>query len=438
MIRWSEKQSRFIRSGSSKLFYIGGYRSGKTLALVRRAIRLSEEEGGNIGLLGRFSYGEIRSVLVRPFEELCPRGLLVGGRVKRDVGGGWVAEFKNGSVVLFRNLKNPIKYESLELGWFGINQVNERGITKEMWEKLMSRLSLSKVKKRYAFAEGNFGGNCSKHGWVKEVIDKEKDVEVIYGSTFDNWDNLPLDYKSYIESLDPMRRKAFVEGSWDLEVSSDGARVYEEFDMVKHTCGVLPGGLSDIVYIGMDIPGNPAAVIGRLDVEGVLYIVSSVYYDGFCRTEEFCRMVADELSKIGCADVVVFVDAASLVGERTSGFSHMDVLMKYFHNCMPSGYRVLSDRLEVVKRALRENKLKVLLNNSNERLLSGFLGGYRFGITRYGDIHLEPVKDMFSHIHDALQYLVGGVSDVVFNEKVSEEEKNVYENVDLSFVRYRK
>jgi len=381
-------------------------------------MRLSLEYPNNIGMLGRFSYSEIKDTLVDKFMEVCPSSLLVGGKIKRDMGGGFSATFTNGSKILFRNLKNPIKYESLELGWFGISQVNEMGITEGIWEKLLSRLSYPKTDYHCAFAEGNFGGNCSRDGWVKKRIDMYgNDAEVLYGNTYDNWDNLAQDYKEYIESLDPIKRKLFTEGSWDLEYDIDGVQVYPEFNLAKHCVSVLPGKLSDMTYVGVDIPGPPACVIGKVDENGVLYIIESLYCDRLMGVREFAEQIRDTLHKLGANDVVMFIDPAAVTVSQTSGFSCADIMQSYFANLAPSPYVTFSDRSEVVRRALIEDKIKVLSNSSNERLIAGFMGGYRCKISNSGVLHKEPEKDEYSHIHDALQYLIAGLEDIMFADK---------------------
>jgi hypothetical protein len=38
-------------------------------------------------------------------------------------------------------------------------------------------------------------------------------------------------------------------------------------------------------------------------------------------------------------------------------------------------------------------------------VIEGFIGGYHYAFNKFGQLKIEPEKNEYSHIHDALQYV---------------------------------
>ena len=59
----------------------------------------------------------------------------------------------------------------------------------------------------------------------------------------------------------------------------------------------------------------------------------------------------------------------------------------------------------LVNDADKDNNIKgLIIDKKCNMLIQGFNGKYKYKKDRNGGIGLEPVKDEWSHIHDAMQY----------------------------------
>lgn len=129
-------QERFITSPATRKVYLGQLGSGKTEIVCRQAILLSHFMTPNVGLIGRYSYPELRDTTRRRFMEVADPRLIKNASIP-DQGGGYV-DWKCGGTTLFRNLDDPYKYGSFELGYAGIDEVGE--CPKSVWEFLDGRV----------------------------------------------------------------------------------------------------------------------------------------------------------------------------------------------------------------------------------------------------------------------------------------------------------
>ena len=137
---WTPRQRAFINSDARYPLMYGGVGAGKTAALCRRALRFSVCYPGNQGLLCRYTLGESNDTLLKTWRKFIPQALY-SMRADRW---GWVitvatADRQHPSTILVRALDEEQKYQSLELGWFGISQANEQWITRELWDTLERR-----------------------------------------------------------------------------------------------------------------------------------------------------------------------------------------------------------------------------------------------------------------------------------------------------------
>src|SRR5438132_1619472 len=157
---WSPKQLQYIYSAHRYPIMYGGYRSGKTDALVRRALRYSLKWPGNRGLMARYSLGESYDTLLVNWAQVVPPELY---EISTDRWGWQITVKTEGapSTILVRALDEPQKYESLELGWAAVSQMNEQYITKRLWDTLDSRLTWKLPDGTYphlsCFGEANSG-----------------------------------------------------------------------------------------------------------------------------------------------------------------------------------------------------------------------------------------------------------------------------------------
>lgn len=190
------KQRIFHESPAKYKCYMGGVGSGKTTALVWEVILLSMEYPKNYGLVGRYTYPELRDTTMYEFFNICP-DILIQDYVKTE----HKVVFKNGSTIIFRHLEEPDKLKSLNLGFFAIDEMTET--PENVFLMLQSRLRKKEVGRRIGFGSTNPEG----HDWVwhKFSVAHKDDPDYLFirAASYEN-KHLPSDY---VEDL----RKSFPE-----------------------------------------------------------------------------------------------------------------------------------------------------------------------------------------------------------------------------------
>lgn len=276
----TEKQIEFITSNKRYSCYSGGFGSGKTFAGCLRGLMLSQFPG-NVGLIGRLTYVELRDTTRKTFFDLCPSEYY-----DPKAGGKWspsenYLRLVNGSEILFRHLDTISEKEllSLNIGWFYIDQAEE--ITENVFRILQSRLRLNRVPNRYGFITCN----PEPGNWIHHKFKKPKDegrldpnYQHIDSSSFDN-PHLPKDYlddlmASYPEEM----RKRFIEGRWDVIEN----QIYTEFDMRQHVVKpfTTPKNWEYLVALDHGMVNPTCALLGALDHDGNIFIIDEYYEPG--------------------------------------------------------------------------------------------------------------------------------------------------------------
>lgn len=225
---------------SSSLMLSGGYRSGKTDIMLRKALFLSLIFPGNAGLLGRKTQTEIEVVTLNDFRNICDP-LLYNHQVKNGI-----LEFFNGSKIYLRGLdvlqgggekdvKKAIEFiRGLNLGWYGIDQAE--GVDRIIVEHLDARLSLD-----VPFHQALLNCNPTNF-WAYDLykVEKPQGYRLIEVSLMENAHNLPKDYVEKQKSTEysrPRYYKQYVLGHWDEFMSSENT-VLEPFSLEKLTSQV--------------------------------------------------------------------------------------------------------------------------------------------------------------------------------------------------------
>jgi PBSX family phage terminase large subunit len=275
-----EPQKKFVFDNHTFSLFSGGFGSGKTVALVMKAILISQIMPGNFGLIGRLTYPELRDTTQKTFFDFCPSDWYAP-----ENGGVWnksenYLKLYNGSEIIFRHLDSISEKEllSLNLGWFAIDQAEE--IPETVFSILQSRLRKNEVPRRYGFLICNPAG----HNWLwknfhPDSPDKLKNSFYVEATTYDNKKNLPEEYiKSMESSYSPEMIKRYLYGSWDV---FEG-QVFLEFDKKVHVIDPfdIPDSWEKIISIDHGLVNPTAALWGAIDKEGNLFIYNEHYEAG--------------------------------------------------------------------------------------------------------------------------------------------------------------
>ena len=202
-----------------------------------------------------------------------------------------------------------------------------------------------------------------------------------------------------------------------LGAVQDGKPIYPMFATDMHVAKEEIAIAADLpVYVGLDFGLTPAATIGQ-KVRGRWLIQSEIVaFDmGIVR---FAEVLRQELAtRFGqCGEVFIYGDPAGDFRAQTDESTPFHILRGAGLRAFPAPSNSVDLRLESVSSQLQkmvDGKPAFLIDRRCSQLIKGFEGGYQYkrmevSGERYAD---KPDKNMYSHIHDALQYMMLGAGE---------------------------
>jgi hypothetical protein len=202
-----------------------------------------------------------------------------------------------------------------------------------------------------------------------------------------------------------------------LGTIQEGKPVYPMFAPDVHVAQEeIPVAAGLPVYVGLDFGLTPSAAIGQ-KVRGRWLIQSEIVAVdmGIVR---FAEVLRNELaSRFAAAnEVIIYGDPAGDFRAQTDESTPFHILRGAGLRAFPAPSNSVDLRLEAVSSQLNkmtEGKPAFLIDRRCSMLIKGFEGGYSYkrievSGERYAD---KPDKNMYSHVHDALQYLLLGAGE---------------------------
>jgi hypothetical protein len=218
------------------------------------------------------------------------------------------------------------------------------------------------------------------------------------------YDDLIADYADSPDWLE-----MYVEGKPGILVT--GKLLYNNFIRKYHVSKVpliWTKGLT--LYRGWDNSGNvPAAVVVGCPSPRRIHVFREFFHDRM-GIVDFTKYVVNQCNlKFPGAEFVDYADPAgeNAFSNKKGGFTSNAILMaengvdaEASEQNPDARYNAVDDQLAIID--------GILIDPSCTRLINGFLGGYhRQEIGQGTGIYAEnPVKNRFSHPHDALQYVM--------------------------------
>lgn len=117
---------------------IGGYGSGKSVALCAELLKQALEQGGSEWLLARKVVNSLAITTEKTFLDMLPAALLKQSHLTRGGGHVQYMDLPNGSRIHFKGLDDWRKIKSLNLAGFFLDEADE--IDQESYEGLKSRI----------------------------------------------------------------------------------------------------------------------------------------------------------------------------------------------------------------------------------------------------------------------------------------------------------
>jgi hypothetical protein len=244
----------------------------------------------------------------------------------------------------------------------------------------------------------------------------------------ENIRNLPRGYYvNLAEGKTENFKNVYVHGKYGYRV--EGKLIYQGYNDNLHTAGnVLYPMRGRPLLLGFDFALNPTCVIGQTTPRGQLIILDEIMGDGM-GLEQFLANILNPVmqTKYLGFQLVGQGDPSGNVRGQTDEKTCYQVLRKEgYKNVIPAQSNGLLSRHMAVESYLGkliDGQPGFILSPNCAMLRKGFNGGYRRkkipGLEEYYDI---PDKNMYSHYHDALQYLCMGIGDM---EKKLESEMRV-------------
>ena len=197
----------------------------------------------------------------------------------------------------------------------------------------------------------------------------------------------------------------------------DGKPVYPMFASEVYIAKEeIPVAANVPVYVGIDFGLTPAAVLAQ-KVRGRWFVQSEIVAIdmGIVRFAEVLRQeLATRFS--AASEVIIYGDPAGDFRAQTDESTPFHILRGAGLRAYPAPSNSVDLRLESVSSQLTkmvEGKPALLIDRRCPQLIKGFEGGYAYkrmevSGERYAD---KPDKNMFSHVHDAAQYLFLGAGE---------------------------
>lgn len=239
------------------------------------------------------------------------------------------------------------------------------------------------------------------------------------------------------EGLPPRRWAVEYERAWDV---SAGRPIYADCFHRAHHVLAKPVGPNPgyPIFRGWDFGGNQSCAIVQVR-DGHIYVLDEIP-NGGVNTRQFAPEVIRFCNGAYGPDYhyIDIVDPSAMwEGKTAEGHACVEVMQSPEIGLMPIPAKTNDPekRIAAVTKVLinyRNGKPTLLLNPHCEMLIKGFEFGYHFPERPTQQKKADkPVKNLYSHIHDALQYAVLRINA---HDEGADDEEMQYE---ASVMRYK-
>ena len=315
--------------------------------------------------------------------------------------------------VLFRSAdtaEDIEKFRGVEITNFWIDEAQE--VSQEVKLILEGRLSYPAGAPREVFKSILTTNPCDVRHWIyRDFVERPLPGHVYWRqSAREN----PYLHKEYYDELEaiyrdrPEIKRRYVDGEWGAIFS--GKPVYlQEFNWDHHVAKSHITPIEGVSVVrGWDFGLSPSCVFTQINPNGQWMILRELCASD-TSIDEFGDMVKD-FSGQNFRDFQ-FEDVGDPAGRQraqTDEKSCMDILSSKGIHCRGAlTNEFISRREAVTKRLVRSPKGRPLLTIDPRCLIliDGFSGGYRYKeMSNTGLFGERPIKNEYSHPHDALQY----------------------------------
>jgi hypothetical protein len=430
----SSTMDRFHDCDSFVRALMGPIGSGKSVTCCMEIVKRAQEQAPWNGVrksrwaIIRNTYRELVDTTINTFFDWFPKDK----GIFRQMDMKWNFNYRHpddGTLIeleiMFRALDRPDdikKLLSLELtgGW--INEARE--VPKQVLDMLQGRVGRYPNKR-----EGGpswFGiimdtnPPDSDHWWYKLFEEEHTEGFKLFkqpsgvSQYAENIENLPANYyKNMIAGKDQEWINVYVHGQYGF--IADGKPVFPEYKDDIHAASddlLLIGGT---VYIGIDFGLTPAAVIGQITASGQLQIIDELVTEDM-GAMNFGRLLNEKIQRDYCGcELQVYADPAGEQRSQTDEITPFQILWNQGIEAWPTYTNDFTVRREACADYMQRldfgGKPAFIISPKAKMLRKALAGGYKYkrmqvsGEARFQD---KPDKGRYSHVADAMQYMVLG------------------------------
>ena len=361
---------------------VGGFRSGKTRAIIPRYCMLSVKRKGDIKLLVISpTYRLLMDSIVPLFVKFFDANKINYKWDKSDVR-IYVKDRFRGEII-FRSGDDPQKIIAFECTDVVIDEFDtiRRANQDELWEKAIARMSGAK--------DSTIGVTTTPEGYKKtyELFDEQSIGKLIKARTKDNY-YLPEDYIKMLEDqYDAVLIKQYMDGEF---VNINQMQAYYAFN--RDCIGEYKRQTNNVL-VGIDFNVDPlCAVIGE-KIKDELVIYDELYL----RNSNTFRLV--EVLKSKYKNITAYPDMTGTARKTSAAMTDIQILQK--GGIRISGIRNprVKDRIQTVNSMFSAGKIKI--DKKCKYLIKDL---EQVSLDKYGEID-KSVTDL-THISDALGYMI--------------------------------
>lgn len=411
---------------------VGPIGSGKSVACCAELMKLAtSQEPGPDGkrhtrtAIIRNTYRELHDTTIRTWFDWFPKEL--GTWRAGDM--EWVLETDDmRAEFMFRALDRPDdvkKLLSLELTNAWVNEARE--VPKAVIDMLQGRVGRYPSKR-----DGGPTSSCiimdtnppdTDHWWYTMFEETRPEGWSVFrqpsgvSDDAENRDNLPPEYYERLKAgHDQAWIDVYVHGKYGFV--KDGKPVFPEFSDPVHTLTEEPEYIGKTIFVGIDFGLTPAAVLAQQTAIGQWQVLDEVVTHDMGAVR-FAEMLATKLRKeYRASDIRAYGDPAgeqrSQVDERTP----FQILRAAGIPAVPAPTNDFTLRREAVAKTLSNLTMngtpRLVLSPVAKDLRKALAGGYKYrrvqvsGDEKFTD---KPDKNRYSHVAEALQYLMVGAGE---------------------------
>ena len=378
-------QIDFIGSPEQFPAYIAGVGTGKSTALIAKAILHSQESPDNLGVIVRKQFSDLRNSTIKDFQDYT--GLKVNESTHE-------VRLKNGSTILFIHGDVLDSLKNINCGWFGIEQAEEFP-DDNAWQFLKMRL-----RRKVEFRTGFLIGNTNGHNWIYNIYKKQlppKNHELIEATTYDFADIHSPDYIQNLETLPKRLFNRYVLNSWE---ESEGL-VFDEYLEAKHV--VEPFDIPDWWERGFCLDHgfrNPTAVLWyAIDHDGNI-IIYNEHYEANQPISYHAQRIKPYGILNGIADPSIFNKTMS---RDNYMYSIADEYQEQGINLRAATKSKEDASIARVNEFFKSDRIKIFRNCQNT---IQEIGNWKWKEIKPGLNAKEEPQDVANHSCDCLKYII--------------------------------